>query len=215
MTQEIKNKKVLNPRTLSFIKYILTLAYVIFYTMPALGFIDSLSKLKIAHDTLLKIQIILTVFGIICMGIYFVLRTILHRRSTYSYNKSENIQLILFITFCILILILSVAYSFVEINLRGLTTQIMFYVFEPIIIGFGIGGSMLEQRTRINEQITIYNLWYESLENEEKSKEDNTKNKKTKSNDGVKIINDEKVIEKEIKNKSNPFMDDEGSDSND
>jgi hypothetical protein len=200
--------KPLNPRTLTFVKYILTISFVIFYTTPVLGFLDTMEKIKFAFSTLVKIQIILLILAVACMIIYSVLRIVLHKKSTYQYNKNEKLQLIIFFIFCGLILSLSLVYTILELELRNFPIQITFYVIEPIVIILGIVGSMLEQRARINEQITIYNVWYESLEKDEKAKEKDIRQKKSASSSDVKIINNENIVEKEIKNKENPFMDD-------
>jgi hypothetical protein len=212
-------QKMQNPRTSTFIKYILTVALVIFYIAPVLGFVDALDKIKIEAGILRKVQIVLVVIGIVALGIYLYLKFMLHKKNTYQYAKWEKRYILIFLILMGFIVILSSVYSIVEISMDNKKLfQILFYVFEPLIFIAGIAGSIIEQRARINEQIYIYNLWYEALEEEEKNAEDDAAAKKAAKKapkkkeldeDDINLDNPHMVLEKELKNGGNPFMDDE------
>jgi phosphate/sulfate permease len=178
-------------------------------------------KLKLKQEFCVKSQIVLVVIGIIALGIYLYLKFMLHKKNTYQYAKWEKTIHSDFSHlngFSLWFWVRFIRLSKISMDNKKLF-QILFYVFEPLIFIAGIAGSIIEQRARINEQIYIYNLWYEALEEEEKNAEDDAAAKKSRQKKHQRKKNWMRMIlilitpiwflEKELKNGGNPFMDDE------
>lgn len=197
------NKKIQHPKTLTFVKYLLTISCVILYVTPLICFLYLHGRLiKDNYDLYLKITVILMVFAIIFAMVFVTIRIYLHFQSKFQWDKRDLmlnvIWLILFSVVMNLSIIMVILSFFISVNAFSIT----FYVLYPLTVIGGMVASFLEWRARISEQVYIYKIWEKTQKKDEEVKEPKTS---VKINTAI----DKTSLKEEVKSKDkNPFLED-------
>ncbi|QBQ07672.1 hypothetical protein SGLAD_v1c04730 [Spiroplasma gladiatoris] len=191
--------KILNPKSYTIAKYLLTISMLFFYI---LCFIILIVAIKQKDNTLsdwlknnyLKLSIIMILAGIVFGSVYFGLRLFFHIKSEYKYNKKELIYVIVYL-FCFSLLIIFGFLLTFSYRYDPLNAYVLNFVFIVFIFVLGITISILETLSRIKEQAVVNRTWFEANQN---LKVDNLEKKEQ-------IIKTQKLLNKD----KNPFMEDE------